>query len=42
MKFEYLIKTLETCKLYVSDKKKKEIDKKIKELKKQFIVNKNI
>jgi hypothetical protein len=33
MKFEYLIKTLETCLLYVSDDKKKEIIKQIKKLK---------
>lgn len=33
MNFEYLIKTLETCLLYVSDEKKKEINKKLKELK---------
>lgn len=33
MKFEYLIKTLETCLLYVTGEKKKEINKKLKELK---------
>ena len=34
MKFEYLIKMLETCLLYVKGDKKKEIEKKIKELSK--------
>jgi hypothetical protein len=34
MKFEHLIKTLETCLLYVSDYKKKIIKKQINKLKK--------
>jgi hypothetical protein len=33
MKFEYLIKTLETCLLYADDNKKKLIKKQIKNLK---------
>lgn len=34
MKFEYLIKTLETCLIYVSNDKKKIIKKQINKLKK--------
>lgn len=38
MKFEYLIKTLETCLLYVSEEKKKDLKKKIKEFKKSIVI----
>lgn len=34
MKYEYLIKTLETCITYASEENKKKMLKKIKELKK--------